>query len=94
MSRGTDSRHFESTSQAVLAIDHPIIATTGPGNGTKTPVTGLGDRAIYWEDADVNTRGLTALKGSYSADVTAYFVDPAPTQGQLTPLVKKALDQL
>jgi len=39
-------------------------------------------------------RGLTALKGSYSADVTAYFVDPAPTQAQLTPLVQKALDQL
>ena len=48
-----------------------IIATTGPGNGTKTPVAGLGDRAIYWEDADVSTRGLTALKGTYSVDVTA-----------------------
>jgi hypothetical protein len=80
------------TEQGLQALT--IMATTGPGNGPKTPVTGLGDRAVYWENSGINTRGLTAQKGSYSADVTAYFVDPAPTQAQLTPLVQQALDHL
>jgi len=70
------------------------ILSTRIGNGTKMPVSGLGDAATYWEDSGVNTRGLTAKKTNYVADVTAYFLDPAPTEGQFEPLVRKALDQL
>jgi hypothetical protein len=71
-----------------------ILATVGPGDGTKTPVSGLGDSAVFWEDADINTLGLTALRGNYSVDVTAYFLERAPTQAQLIPLVRKAFDGL
>jgi hypothetical protein len=71
-----------------------LAVTKAPGNGTKTPVSGVGDKATFWTDDGINTLGLIAKKGDYGVDVTAYFVDPAPTQDQLSPLVKKALDAL
>jgi hypothetical protein len=79
------------TEQGVVSLS---VLAGGPGNGTKTPVSGVGDHATYWENSNLNTRGLVALQGNVSAGVTAYSVTPAPTQDQFTPLVKKALDQL
>src|SRR5262245_25644716 len=42
------------------------VLAGGPGNGTKTAVGGLGDKATYWEDAGINTRGVVALQGNYA----------------------------
>jgi hypothetical protein len=61
---------------------------------TNTPVSGVGDEAHYWEQSDVGTNGLWALKAPYSVDTTAYFVKPFPTADQFKPLVVKALGQL
>jgi hypothetical protein len=70
------------------------LTTTGPGDGTTEPMTGLGDKAVYWEDAGINTRGVAARVGCYGVDVTAYFLEPPPTKEQLAALVNKAIDAL
>ena len=61
---------------------------------TNTPVSGVGDEAHYWEQSDVGTNGLWALKAPYSVDTTAYFLMPFPTADKFKPLVVKALGQL
>ena len=68
-----------------------LAAQSGDVN---TPVTGLGDEAHYWQETAQGTSGLWALKGSYSVDVTAYFIKPFPPETQFHPLVEKALGQL
>ncbi|MFO0569002.1 MAG: hypothetical protein U0263_25310 [Polyangiaceae bacterium] len=70
------------------------VLAGGPGNGEKTPVPGLGEKATYWKNSGLNTLGLVTKEGDYTADVTAYFVEPPPTSDQLVPLVQKALDAL
>ena len=78
------------TSRGDQGLD--VLVTTGPGNGQKTPVSGLGDKAMYW--VDMTDQGLVAKHGSYAISVTAYLFNQAPTEAQLAPLVLKAMGEL
>lgn len=57
---------------------------------SRTAVSGLGDRASYWEQGSSNN-GLVARKGPYAVDVTAYGFAPLVKQELLDPPVRKAL---
>lgn len=71
-----------------------MLTVLAGGMGTKkTPVSGIGDQATYWEQ-DTSNVGLVAKQGSYAVDVTAYFMTPFPSQDQLGVAVKKVLGQL
>ncbi len=59
----------------------------------RTPVTGLGAAAQYWEQGGT-ANGLWALEGSTSINLTAYLFTPSLTEAQLHPLVAKVLGQL
>jgi hypothetical protein len=70
-----------------------ILATTGAGSGTKMPVSGVGDKAIYFNDTGLD-QGLTALHAGYDVDVTVYFLTPDVPESSLQPLVVKAMGAL
>ena len=58
----------------------------------RTPVTGLGAAAQYWEQQGIT--GLWAIEGGTSVNLSGYYFAPSPTEAQLHPLVAKVLGQL
>ena len=70
-----------------------LLGITAAGHSSSgSPVAGLGTEASYWV-SDL-TRGLWAIDGSLSVDVTTYFVTTVATEEQLHPLVAKVLGEI
>src|SRR5512143_1261749 len=59
---------------------------------TGIAVSGVGSEAYYW--IGQGTNGLWVLDGPFAVNITAYFLNPAPNQGQFQPLAAKVLDEI
>jgi hypothetical protein len=59
-----------------------------------TPVSGVGDKAVYLVNQDLGDQILNAKKGKIVVSLAAYNFTPAASEASLQPLVVEALGQL
>jgi hypothetical protein len=74
-------------------VEEGLLGLKSAAQGkTGIAVSGLGTEAYYW--IGPGTNGLWVVDGAHAVNITAYFLNPAPSQGQFQPLVTKVLDQI
>jgi hypothetical protein len=81
------------TSNGNLIIGFGVELTSN-STSQVTPVSGLGDKAVYINNQPLNDQILNARKGNEVVSVAAYSYTPPVPESSLQPLVVEALGKL
>jgi len=79
------------SSAGLRAID---IEAGGHGDGPRTPVSGLGDRAAFYTSMGGLSVGLAVRRGNTLVDLGVNLAEQPPTEATLEPFVRLVFDRL